>query len=78
VGRVWKLQPTREGNVIVLASRSRPLPERAALLQRAAAWESLLQRQGLPARKWPRLLRPQAPEGPSCRGASPSDPDLLT
>lgn len=79
VGRVWMLRPTREGNVIVLASRRRPLPERAVLLQRAAAWEALCQRQGLPARKWPRLLRPWASQAsPPCRDAPSSDPDSLT
>ena len=62
-GHVWTLRPTREGNVILLASRALDLPQRAVLLERAAAWEALLAaRHGVPARKWPRMLRPWTSE----------------
>ncbi len=61
--RVWAMRPTREGNVILLASRALALPERAVRLERAATWEaSLAARHGVPARKWPRILRPWPPE----------------
>jgi spermidine synthase len=66
-GHVWSLQPTREGNTIVLALRrdapqaGEPpaLPDRATLATRADTIES---RFGLPARKWLRLIRPLPPD----------------
>jgi spermidine synthase len=57
--QVWALQPTREGNTIVIAARGVVVPDRAALTLRAATIE---RRYGLPARKWLRLVRPLAPE----------------
>jgi spermidine synthase len=52
--RVRTLQPTREGNTVVLALRDEPWPDRAELALRAQAIES---RFGLPARRWLRLMR---------------------
>ena len=56
--QVCPLRPTREGNHVVLAGRDVRLPDRATLLDRAAAIEARFQRFGLPARKWLRMLRP--------------------
>ena len=58
--QVCSLRPTREGNCVVMAGRHVALPDRAALLDRAAAIEERFGRWGLPARKWLRMLRPQA------------------
>ena len=55
--RVWSLRPTREGNTVVVATRDAVLPERAVLLDRAAAIEERYGACGLPARKWTRMLR---------------------
>jgi len=66
-GQVWALSPTRDGNAIVLAAKSTPLPERATLCARAKYVES---RYGLPARKWLRLL----PKAASIITASPRRP----
>jgi spermidine synthase len=64
---VWSVQPTKEGNTIVLAIRREPLPEgeqvtadreihdRATLVARA---ENIETRFGLPAQKWLRMVRP--------------------
>lgn len=57
---VWSLQPTREGNTVIIATRNAPLPGRDELLARADAIES---RFGLPARKWARMVRPTARGG---------------
>jgi spermidine synthase len=61
-GHVAWLEPTKEGNTIVLALKSDTLPERAALAARA---ENIDTRLGLPARKWLRLLRPWPPSPPA-------------
>ncbi len=61
--QVCPLRPTREGNCVVLAGRNVCLPERAMLLDRAAHLESRFGRWGLPARKWPRMLRPLGTQG---------------
>jgi spermidine synthase len=52
---LWSLRPTREGNTIVLACREVPLLPRAVLAERA---ETIETRFGLPARKWPRMMKP--------------------
>jgi spermidine synthase len=57
-GQVWSVQPTREGNTVVVATRARPLPDAETLRQRAAALEARFGAFGLAARKWPRMLRP--------------------
>jgi spermidine synthase len=54
-GQVWRLQATREGNTVVIATRGVAVPEREELLARAATIES---RYGLPARKWLKMVRP--------------------
>lgn len=54
-GTVISLQPTREGNTIVLAIKHGGLPEREELAARAQQIET---RFGLPARKWLRMIRP--------------------
>jgi spermidine synthase len=55
--QVWRLEPTREGNTVVVAGRGVEVPAREALERRADTIES---RWGLPARKWLRLVRPLA------------------
>jgi spermidine synthase len=52
--RVRSLQPTREGNTVLLALRDADWPARSVLAERAAAHEA---RCGLPCRKWVRMLR---------------------
>ncbi|HMO48548.1 MAG TPA: spermidine synthase [Rubrivivax sp.] len=63
--QVCPLRPTREGNRVVLAGHNVRLPDRAALLERAAQIESRWRRWGLPARKWLCMLRPLVPQPPS-------------
>jgi spermidine synthase len=57
-GQVWTLQPTREGNTVVVAGREVVVPGREELAARAAAIEARFGRLGLPARKWVRMVRP--------------------
>ena len=54
---VWTFKPTREGNTVVLAQATATHPERALLEQRAL---EIKERWGLPAHKWPKVLRPVA------------------
>jgi spermidine synthase len=56
--RVWSIQPTREGNTVVVATREAALPEGEELAARAATIETRFGACGLPARKWPRMVRP--------------------
>jgi spermidine synthase len=52
---VWAFKPTREGNTVILAQRTRSRPKRELLLERAG----LIQAQwGLPALKWVRVFKP--------------------
>lgn len=60
--RVWSVQPTREGNTTVIATRERALPPHDELLARAATIEQRYGPFGLAARKWPRMLRPHTPK----------------
>ncbi len=53
--QVWSLQPTREGNTVVIAARGIEVPDREELLVRAAVIE---REYGLPARKWLKMVRP--------------------
>lgn len=53
-GLVFSLQPTRQGNTVVVAAKQSALPERQVLAERAETIES---RFGLPARKWLRMIR---------------------
>lgn len=54
-GQVISLQPTKEGNTVVLATKQAGLPEREELAARAQHIDT---RYGLPARKWLRMIRP--------------------
>ncbi|MEO7245627.1 MAG: spermidine synthase [Rubrivivax sp.] len=58
---LWALRATREGNRIVIATRTLALPPRAVLAARAATIEARFGAFGLPARKWLRMLRPCPP-----------------
>ena len=54
-GVVVSMQPTREGNTVVLALKAGSLPDRDELAARAQQIDT---RYGLPARKWLRMIRP--------------------
>lgn len=54
-GSAISLQPTREGNTIVLALKQGRVPDREELVLRAQHIDT---RYGLPARKWLRMIRP--------------------
>ena len=56
--QVWSLQPTREGNTVVIAARGVVVPDREVLTVRAAHIEQRFAGCGLPARKWLRMVRP--------------------
>jgi len=56
--QVWSLQPTREGNTVVVAGRAVVVPERGVLSARAELIEARFLALGLPARKWLRMVRP--------------------
>ena len=60
--QVWNLQPTKEGNTVVIAARGVALPDRDTLAQRAGRIES---RFGLKARKWLRMIRTPVTETPT-------------
>jgi spermidine synthase len=53
--QVWSMRPTKEGNTVLIGARGIAVPDREALLQRAATIED---RWELPARKWLRMVRP--------------------
>lgn len=57
---IWSIQPTREGNTVVVATRALPLPQRDELAARAATIEARFGALGLSARKWTRMIRPYA------------------
>ena len=54
-GLVFSMQPTKEGNTIVVAMKGGVLPDRDTLARRA---ETLDTRFKLPAKKWLRMMRP--------------------
>ena len=56
--QVRTMQPTREGNSIVMALKSTPFPAQSLLAARAQNIET---RFHLPARKWLRMIRPLPP-----------------
>jgi spermidine synthase len=58
--QVWTLRPTREGNTVVVAGRGVVVPGREELLTRAATLEERFAVNGLPARKWLRMVSPLA------------------
>jgi spermidine synthase len=62
---VLTVQPTKEGNTVVLAMKHVTLPGRDELARRA---ENIETRWQLPARKWLRMMRPVAP------AAAPTQP----
>lgn len=53
--QTWRVQATREGNTVVVATRGVTVPQRAELIARARWIEDRL---GLPATKWLRMIRP--------------------
>jgi spermidine synthase len=55
--QVWSLRPTREGNTVVVAGKSVPLPGRKLMNERATFLEMRFGNLGLPARKWPPMVR---------------------
>lgn len=57
---VWAFPPTREGNTVVMAFRTKPEVLREVLVQRADAIESRWADGNLPAKKWLKLLKPSA------------------
>ena len=75
--RCVTVQPTKEGNTVVLAMKQVTLPGRDELARRA---ENIETRWQLPARKWLRMMRPVAARGRADPTASRmkirSDPDL--
>lgn len=62
--QVWSLEPTKEGNTVVIATRGGSMPARDELERRAAAVEAHC---GLPARRWLNMVRPLAPQ---CRAGA--------
>ena len=61
--QVWHLQPTREGNTVVVAGREVEVPDREALQARAASLEQRFGALGLTARRWLTQVRPYRPRG---------------
>jgi len=68
--QVWSLRPTREGNTVVVAGKSVALPERKLMSERAAFLEVRFGSLGLPARKWPSMVRAMPAEAMPQRGSS--------
>lgn len=68
--QVRRLQATKEGNTVVVALKNAAMPDRAVLAERAEQVESRFK---LPARKWPRMIRPL--DLPSAAGGSGSSGD---
>jgi spermidine synthase len=66
---VRTLQPTKEGNTVVLAMKQVTFDAPDALARRAQTIETRWQ---LPARKWPRMLRPAAGPGATDRAPEPA------
>lgn len=58
--QVWQLQPTAEGNTVVIAGRGLVVPDRAELERRA---DHIQARFKLPAHKWLRMVQPWRPGG---------------
>jgi spermidine synthase len=59
--QVWSLRPTREGNTVVVAGQGVVVPDRAELIDRAAAVQQRYGSLGLAARTWLRMVRPYIP-----------------
>ena len=62
--QVWSIQPTREGNTVVVAGRGAQVPGRDELQARAASIDERFGALGLSARKWLRMVRPYAAAEP--------------
>ena len=62
--QVWSIQPTREGNTVVVAGRGVQVPGRDELQARAASIDERFGALGLSARKWLRMVRPYAAAEP--------------
>ena len=56
--QTWQMRRTREGNTVVVAGRAVAVPDRTTLEARAVELERRFARQGLPARKWLRMVAP--------------------
>ena len=67
---VLTVQPTKEGNTVVLAMKQVTLPGRDELARRA---ENIETRWQLPARKWLRMMRPVAVPRPPCPTRPPHE-----
>ncbi|MFY7854811.1 MAG: spermidine synthase [Rubrivivax sp.] len=61
--QVWHLQPTREGNTVVVAGREVEVPGRDVLQARAESLEQRFGALGLTARRWLTQVRPYRPRG---------------
>ncbi|MBL8334163.1 MAG: spermidine synthase [Rubrivivax sp.] len=61
--QVWSLQPTREGNTVVVATREVTVPDADTLRQRADTLDQRFGDHGLSARRWLRMVRPYVPAG---------------
>ena len=59
--QVWSLQPTREGNTVVVAGNAVAVPGQEELRARAELIEARFLALGLRARKWLRMVRPYTP-----------------
>ena len=59
--QVWQVQPTREGNTVVIAGVGAVWPDAAVLAERAGQLADRFKPQGLPARKWLKLISPWQP-----------------
>jgi spermidine synthase len=68
--QVWSLRATREGNTVVVAGRAVEVPSREVLRERAAVIEERWGDCGLPARKWPRMVRAHGPLPPYVESTS--------
>jgi len=60
--QVRTMEPTREGNSVVVAMKGAPFPDQSLLAARARNIET---RFHLPARKWPQMIKPLPPEPPA-------------
>lgn len=60
--QVWSLQPTREGNTVVVAGRGVVVPTREELAARAEHIEARFAKLGLMAKLWLRMVRPYVPQ----------------
>jgi spermidine synthase len=59
--QVWQVQPTREGNTVVIAGVGAVWPDAPTLASRAQDLAERFKPQGLPAKKWLKLVSPWRP-----------------